>query len=663
MAQNPPLHPAYRPDIDGLRAVAVLLVVIYHAFPNRIPGGYVGVDIFFVISGFLISTIILGNLEKEKFSYRDFYARRIKRIFPALAIVLSTVLILGWYVSLTGEFEQLGKHVAAGAAFIANLALWSEAGYFDTAAEMKPLLHLWSLGVEEQFYLVWPLLLGFVWRKRLNSLAVMATIFLLSFVVNIYLIRTDPVACFFSPFSRFWELMVGCMLAYVSLYRPQLLPKNTTVLTLMSLAGLALITTSAFVLTPFSSFPGWWAVLPVLGSFLIIAGRPTNWVNRFVLGNRPAVWIGLVSYPLYLWHWPLLTFARIVEVDNTPTRGTRVLMVVLSILLAGATYEFVEKRFKKGYTRRAIGVLSASMAALFAVGLAANAGALKPRLHSDAMTQSLAAIGDFDARANLVPLRGHKNLLVSRQGSPSKTVFLGDSHIQHYVPKISTFMDENPSSRTTVVGASGGCIPIPNVFEDQHMPCREITGSTIEFLNRSDVDTVVVGGSWNGYFIDQIQTASDGQVKKYSFYYVDENGDKHRFRDGDGAALALQELERFLIELSTTKRVFLLLDNPSGKEFAPTATVGSRLSRVEQQQAPAGDLRVDFPAEQRALRERLIELAERADVTVIDPAPTLCEDQKCRVTMQDGRPIYSDDGHLRPFFVEQEADFLDIALQ
>ncbi|MBR4877029.1 MAG: acyltransferase [Rhodocyclaceae bacterium] len=181
-------HPKYRPDIDGLRAVAVLAVVAFHAFPRWMPGGFVGVDIFFVISGYLISTILLENLARDTFSFTTFYMRRIRRIFPALAVVLAACFVAGWLVLFADEFASLGKHMAAGAGFVANLALWYEAGYFDTASELKPLLHLWSLGIEEQFYLLWPLLLWLAWKRKFNVLTAIVLLLAASFVTNVVFI-------------------------------------------------------------------------------------------------------------------------------------------------------------------------------------------------------------------------------------------------------------------------------------------------------------------------------------------------------------------------------------------------------------------------------------------------------------------------------------------
>ena len=213
------MRPPYRGDIDGLRAVAVLLVVAFHAFPRKVPGGFTGVDIFFVISGFLITSLILRSKESGDFSFMDFYARRIKRIFPALIVVLAACLAVGWVVMFPGEFRDLGKHAAAGAGFVANFSFLQEAGYFDITADQKPLLHLWSLGIEEQFYIVWPLLIVLVWRWKNGPLAMAVLICLGSFVWNVALTKINRSQAFYLPFTRFWELMIGCIVAIATTQR------------------------------------------------------------------------------------------------------------------------------------------------------------------------------------------------------------------------------------------------------------------------------------------------------------------------------------------------------------------------------------------------------------------------------------------------------------
>lgn len=298
-------HPAYRADVDGLRALAIIPVLLFHAFPSAVPGGFVGVDIFFVISGFLISSIIFRGLQRERFSFAGFYANRIKRIFPALLLVLVVCTVFGWFSLLPDEYAQLGKHIFGGAGYVENLVLRREAGYFDTSSSLKPLMHLWSLGIEEQFYLTYPLLLWAVWRLRGNLLAVIVPLVLLSFSLNVWQIRSDAVSSFFLPQMRFWELWVGGALAYLDIFRPHvgrrpagkgIISSAAIIPNILSIVGMVLIAV-ALLRVRESAFPGWWALLPVGGAALLIVAGPAAWINRRILSNRVAVFVGLISYP------------------------------------------------------------------------------------------------------------------------------------------------------------------------------------------------------------------------------------------------------------------------------------------------------------------------------------------------------------------------------
>lgn len=330
----------YRPDIDGLRALSVLAVIAFHAFPTQVSGGFIGVDVFFVISGYLISTIIFENLDKGTFKFSEFYARRVARIFPALILVLLACFTFGWFALLADEFKQLGKHMAAGAGFISNLVLWQEVGYFDNSAETKPLLHLWSLGIEEQFYIVWPLLVWLVWKRKFHLLTMLVIVSIVSLVLNIQGVRQDAIATFYSPQTRFWELSCGGLLAWLALYKKGA-TDNRTLANVLAIVGLSLLVFGVWRINKQLSFPGQWALIPVAGAALLLAAGPTAWVNRQLLSNKIAVWFGLISYPLYLWHWPLLSFTRIVE-SATPSVSLRIAAITLSILLAWLTYRFIE---------------------------------------------------------------------------------------------------------------------------------------------------------------------------------------------------------------------------------------------------------------------------------------------------------------------------------
>lgn len=360
--QQHTLH--YRADIDGLRAIAVLMVVVFHAFPAWFPGGFIGVDIFFVISGYLISTILFKSFDIGSFHFLDFYGRRIRRIFPALVLVLLSCLIAGWFFLLSDEYAQLGKHVAAGAAFVSNLVLWHDSSYFDNEAAGKPLLHLWSLGIEEQFYIIWPIILFVVYRfshkyhhlgkKLLWLVGVLA---ILSFALNAGLVFANQVAAFYSPLTRFWELLVGALLALITLYHTSYLENwRRRFADPVSIFALFVLLLGVYILNRFALFPGWWALIPVVGAFLLIAVGPHALINKIFLSNRLMVWVGVISYPLYLWHWPLLSFIRIVEGDFLKLK---VLAVIVSFILAWLTYRFIESplRFGKQITAKAIGLV------------------------------------------------------------------------------------------------------------------------------------------------------------------------------------------------------------------------------------------------------------------------------------------------------------------
>ena len=365
----------YRPDIDGLRAIAILFVVTFHAFPNLLPAGFIGVDIFFVISGFLICSIILKDLQENKFSSANFYARRVRRIFPAMLLVMMSSYIFGWFALLPDEFEQFGKHLAASAAFIANFFYWNETGYFDSAAELKPLLHLWSISVEEQFYLLCPWFLLIAYRKKINSLLWLLTYIAISFSINLYSVyfSNSLLSSYYLPQARFWELLMGGFLAYflAQSHRPLKQITDSRYLfkaNFFSICGIALLVLSLLLINKLKPFPGWWALLPTLGSaFLILAGS-NGIINRYLLSNKVLVYIGLISYPLYLWHWPILSFLRI-STGGEPQIRLKLIAILISFALAIFTYWAIEKPVRKLSNFIAIPALTFLMVIVLFVGL------------------------------------------------------------------------------------------------------------------------------------------------------------------------------------------------------------------------------------------------------------------------------------------------------
>jgi peptidoglycan/LPS O-acetylase OafA/YrhL len=623
----------YRPDIDGLRAIAVGSVVAFHTFPNFFKGGFVGVDIFFVISGYLISGIIVDAVEDRRFSYLDFYIRRIRRIFPALVIVIAATLFVGWYVLLPNEFERLGKHLAAGAGFATNLVLWSEASYFDVSSDTKPLLHLWSLAIEEQFYILWPLILGLVWRRKRGLLVATLSIAAISFAYNVVSVVHHPVAAFYSPLARFWELMVGGILAYLVRQKGEWLAYFRTQ---RAAGGLLLIGVSVFALNREFAFPGYWALLPTVGAFLVISAGFTNWISQYVLGNRLMVGVGLISYPLYLWHWPILVFAKIVK-GGLLTPTDRVSAIAASVALAFLTYRFVEYPIRHSSARRIPQSLAAAMAAAGALGLLIFTGAIDSRLRNENITQILAA--SYDWQYPPVAAENHLfgELRYFRESSKldSYTLFVGDSNMEQYAPRIDRTIKDNAANvnGAILVGNQQWCNFMIDIILGVDR-CPNAFAQLQALINADSTVAVAFAESWIN--------------------------DQDALSNPDNQ----QRFVRFLRSIAGKKRVYLILNIPNGEELAPTNMfAGSRLREITAK--PVASISFDFSRfEQRyaAINKILAAIAAQSGATLIDPIPYLCPQAHCPVFDADGRPLYLDSAHLTRSYAIRAATYIDATL-
>jgi peptidoglycan/LPS O-acetylase OafA/YrhL len=496
----------YRPDIDGLRAIAVMLVVLYHAFPDAMPGGFVGVDIFFVISGFLITGIIARELDQKRFSLLGFYNRRIRRIFPALIVVLCTVLVLGWLWMLPAAYTQLSSDVFASAAFLANIALLLQSGYFDVEAARKPLLHLWSLGIEEQFYLFWPLILMLAARMRLSLFAVAGVIGVASFALNVALIGSHPVATFYLPFTRAWELLAGAALACGWIKLNQSAIANNWRAGL----GILLVATAATVLDTSSAFPGWWAVLPVLGGALLLSA-PAAWGCRHVLASPVMVFVGLISYPLYLWHWPLLVFFALIKFAPL-TLLERGLIVGLSIVLAWATYRFVEIPFRFGRPSPArLYSLGGGMALIaLAGGIVVENRGFEFRLPSEirGMTQVTTQSSQWRVHECLIDLSREMSFAddcVDRGRRPLILIW-GDSTAGALMPGLRKAQESRAFGIAQFTASS--CIPALNTDVAGAPNCRAINDKVLSLARELKPDVVLLHGTWDRYLDGVAATVS-----------------------------------------------------------------------------------------------------------------------------------------------------------
>ena len=478
---------SYRPDIDGLRAISILLVVLYHAHHWLVPGGFVGVDVFFVISGYLISRIILMQCNAGHFSLADFYARRIRRIVPALLTVLIATIVIGWFVLLPDQFILLGKNVVASVAFAANLFQLSQTGYFAPDAADNPLLHLWSLGVEEQFYILWPLTLlllsGLVNRARWIALIGLA-----SFCISLSIFAGYSEWAFYSPLPRAWELLIGALLAERDLSSGGTRGGADN---LLSTLGIAAILVAGFTFDRTRLLPGLYALLPVAGAALIIAS-PHGWVNR-LLSNRLMVWIGLISYPLYLWHWPLFSYLAILR-NGVPNFLEIWAVGILAVVLSVATYRFVELPLR--HRRGVVGALSGGIVlvaafGIVAIGLNGFDFRFSPSVQEIARIRPKDNSGFLDKCFLEAPAAAFTAQCIEAGTEP--LVFLwGDSTAAALYPGLKAAESNRGSFRLARYTAPG-CAPI---LDSGNNACDDANRIAYGFLKASHPDLVLLHAMW-----------------------------------------------------------------------------------------------------------------------------------------------------------------------
>ncbi|MEJ0086740.1 MAG: acyltransferase family protein [Pseudomonadota bacterium] len=517
----------YRTDIDGLRAVAVLPVVAFHAQIPQVPGGFIGVDVFFVISGYLISSIILSEVESGRFSLASFYERRIRRIFPALIAMLLVSSALACIYLLPTELEAFAKSLAAAMFSASNFYFWSGSGYFDVAAEQQPLLHTWSLAVEEQFYLLFPLLLMSIRRVfpgRLRSTII--AIAVASFVLSEIDVRTAPARAFYFPHARAWELLLGTVLAMNVIPTINARWANN----LISAGGLGLIAFAVLTFEPGTPFPGAYALIPCLGAAMIIhAGRDTETVTSRLLSWKPLVFIGLISYSLYLWHWPLIYFQNNFSIlfAGLPGPLGKALLVLASILIAAMSWWFIERPFRAGPLRpskRLLFVMSGAATAAIcgiAVGVLSSQG-MGWRFSTDELQAAsylkydpspafrkgdCFATSDAGDDPSFAELKNDPCL--RRVEGRRNFLLFGDSYAADLWFGLSHAMRDINWLQAT----GAGCKPLFDAAAlDLHSSerCARLRQLIFaEYLVKNPVDAVLVGGSWTSSDIPKLARTLD----------------------------------------------------------------------------------------------------------------------------------------------------------
>ncbi len=627
----------YRADVDGLRAVAILIVVAFHAFPDMFPGGFIGVDVFFVISGYLITSILQHEMQASRWSLVSFYARRILRIFPALILVLLACLFVGWHTLLAPEYMQLGKHLGLGTLFVSNIGLWWEAGYFDKVSESKPLLHLWSLAIEEQFYIVWPVVLWVVLRTRLSATRIVFTLGVISLLLSAWWVWTDPTQAFYSPVSRAWELLAG---AYLAL-SPRIFRPIRPVVRSLAFLGLLLAT---ILLNSKMPFPGLIALLPVVASMILVSAPTKQDWTESLLAHPWMVALGKVSYPWYLWHWPLLSFAYIIESGNASV-ALRVGLVLASLLLAVLTYKLWELPLRRLPRRMVISLLLLGMVVLGLLGKNIHDRYGLERIRHKNLIQLDQASSqdflDFEKQGLITDAKCEKPFkfperdvcLLAHADQPVSAVVIGDSHAVHAFWGLARAFDAR--GLNLAVRGKGACVPV--------MAAK--SGTSASECERH-MDTALH------------DIARDANVRAVALVfrgrYLTEQSSLQERQDFEGKLDATLSLLQ-----STGKEIFYFLPvvEPG---FDPRLCVGA-LPLGRKPPYSCVIEKVSDDAKSETLRASAVRVLSRwPKVRLIDPNEKFCHQGLCPI-IQDGHSIFKDENHLSEFGSEKLSEILNAA--
>ncbi|WP_300039449.1 acyltransferase family protein [uncultured Roseobacter sp.] len=637
----------YRREIDGLRAVAVLPVILHHAGLKVFSGGYVGVDVFFVISGFLITSILISDLEQGKFSIARFYERRARRILPALFVVMFACIPFAYMWMFPAQLKDFSQSIVATVFFGSNILFWREAGYFAPAAELKPLLHTWSLAVEEQYYLLFPLFLFGFWRfGRRSVFGAIIVIAAFSLILAEWGWRNAPSANYYLAPTRAWELLSGSMCAFLTVGK-SLKPSNV-----LSIFGLALILFAVFSYDANTPFPSIYALTPVTGtSLIIIFAAKETWVAR-ILSLRAFVGIGLISYSAYLWHQPLFAFARIYSITE-PSFVLMTMLAFASLLLAWATWSWVEQPFRKGAnsiltTQASVFTLGALIGSLIvALGLVGHIqDGFKGRLNQKTLAALQAPNGDTSGCHNGLEASEIAQGKICKIGfyehAPSVAI-VGDSHASRLTDALSYEFQKLEISAVTYNGS--WCAPLINFATDapgKNGCLDEINAAFSQILSSPNITTVILHAQWANYTLGMRWPETtpveyifneDGNL---NFSFLERSNNTKFFK------MALNYTVQQL--LAQNKKIILVLPVPEHKHdvvntVAKSHQIGRNPNIFSLSEA-------DYKIRTLNVKQVLLRVAEQTEILTVDPFEIMCANGYCPIANDGGLPLYEDGNHL-----------------
>lgn len=626
----------FRKDINGLRAIAVIAVVLFHFNPSWVQGGFAGVDVFFVISGFLMTGIIFKGLENNSFSILNFYIARANRIVPALTFVCAVLLILGWFYIPPTDYELLGKHVASSLGFISNVVYWREAGYFDAASHEKWLLHTWSLSVEWQFYIIYPLILVLLSKlmplRLMKVLLAIGTVLAFIFAV-IATYRWSNSAYYLLP-TRMWEMMVGCIAFIYPLKLSQLQKR------LLEWLGLALILSSYFFVSELNHWPGYLAALPVVGAFFIIQAQRND---SFLTSNFIFQKIGAWSYSIYLWHWPIVVFLYYLTLEGWFIYGG----IVLSILLGFLSHKYIEKiKFKRDFSTLLSYVKCKPVYMALVIG---SMGAVVFNNHG---FQSHYPLKVLQINNELISKNPHGCLADQVTRNPFtpcfvgnkdniKAIVVGDSHADALIGAITASMDLNKEGLLALT--KGGCIFILGAHQrGEGDGCLKENIKRMELLNQNYNDVPVFLASRTSWYVYPKLGSNLKQYQGPRIYFTK----PHSQPSAEFYDEFKVYVNKTVKELMLNHPVYLIQPTPEIGKHIPKELSKNILFNIE-----GSDLSFDLDKYHQRndnLRRLFNEVAQENNITVLDPIPYLCDHSRC-IAELDGLPIYYDDHHISEY--------------
>ncbi|NRB11351.1 MAG: acyltransferase [Rickettsiaceae bacterium] len=684
----------YRKDIDGLRAIAVLAVVLFHAFPKIIKGGFLGVDIFFVISGYLITSIIIKDFNNSSFNIYRFYSRRIKRIFPSLITIISICLIFGWYTLTNDELSHLAKHIKASVLFYINFVLAHESGYFDISTNLKPLMHLWSLAIEEQFYFFWPLLIYFTRKKIGNLISVFSFIILISLIISLNLTYKNSVIAFYYPFVRIGELASGGLLAYIKLQNFQVAKKitkslnniccfilykdksshtNTALINAISIIGFLINILCIIFLKNTKHFPGWYVIIPVISTIMIISAGENSYINKKILSNKVMVWIGLISYPLYLWHWPLFAFANILEGEDLTTNTISVILII-SMFMSWLTYILIEKPIRYSKSTKIIPLILLSLMSILGISgyyIEKNIDnisrlALEKKVCTEKIWQNSQLIAfqiDCSSFKRIEEQKLRDNFYCLKNEGTPKIAVMGDSHLLPFAyefmlnEKINTLAISTPLRLPFI-----NYIAFNKLLDTKQQELsQEIPTVTHSYITQKtkDVEYVILANMGPSYFSGKRFVIDDSDKDNFLLAIEPKKDIKELIKNNDEDYLAatINNSKKYYVEgyvemikllASNGKKVIFVIDVPE-LGFEPKTCINRGINLSTKQIHSCKVARDLVDERQKEYRQLIAEIKRQApSLLIYDPINVFCDENYCHAK-KGNKIYYVDNNHLSIF--------------